>query len=426
VTIGPDLTYNGGTPDAFVAKVNAAGTALVYCGYIGGSSGDVGFGIALDPSGNAYVAGSTLSNEATFPVTIGPDLTYNGGEGDVFVAKVNAAGNALVYCGYIGGSGYDTSSGIAVDNSGNAYISGSASSTEATFPVTIGPDLTHNGGDDAFVAKVNAAGTALVYCGYIGGVGAPDPFLGIVDEFGYGIAVDSSGSAYVTGYTFSDQATFPVTVGPDLTYNGGQDAFVARVNSAGAMLVYCGYIGGSGDERCEAIAVDSSGNAYVTGSTISSEATFPVIVGPDLTFNDGFYDAFVVKVPSTPTLPKGFYTLTPCRILDTRGADGMWGGPALSAGAIRTFTIVGRCSVPTTVNAVSINATVTQPTAPGYLVLFAGGSPLPAVSTINYRAGQTRANNAIVLLGPGGTLSVACQQTKGTTHFILDVSGYFQ
>ncbi len=152
------------------------------------------------------------STEATFPVTVGPDLTYNGGAYDAFVAKVNAAGTALVYCGYIGGAGNDTGDGIAVDGAGNAYVTGSTTSTEATFPVTVGPDLTYNGGiRDAFVAKVNAAGTALVYCGYIGGSG---------DDFGYGIAVDGAGNAYVTGDTNSTEATFPVTVGPDLTYNG--------------------------------------------------------------------------------------------------------------------------------------------------------------------------------------------------------------
>ena len=110
-----------------MAKVNAAGTALVYCGYIGGSGDDYGWGIAVDSSGNAYVTGQTYSDhftEATFPVTVGPDLTYNGGGDDAFVAKVNAAGTALVYCGYIGGSGDDDGYGIAVDSSGNAYVTG--------------------------------------------------------------------------------------------------------------------------------------------------------------------------------------------------------------------------------------------------------------------------------------------------------------
>jgi hypothetical protein len=286
VAAGPDLTYNGGTWDAFVAKVNASG-ALVYCGYIGGNGSDWGYGIAVDGNGNAYVTGQTASTEATFPVTVGPDLSFNGGDGDAFVAKVNASG-ALVYCGYIGGSGSDWGQAIAVDGSGNAYVTGWTNSTEATFPVTAGPDLTSNGNYDAFVAKVNTSGTALVYCGYIGGSG---------NDYGWGIAVDGNGNAYVTGYTESTEATFPVTVGPDLTHNGGvQDAFVAKVNASGNAFVYCGYIGGSGGDYGHGIAVDSGGNAYVTGVTNSTEATFPVAVGPDLTYNGGTWDAFVAKV----------------------------------------------------------------------------------------------------------------------------------
>ncbi|HSP94799.1 MAG TPA: SBBP repeat-containing protein, partial [Thermoanaerobaculia bacterium] len=152
-TVGPDLTFNG-IHDAFVAKVNAAGTRLVYCGYIGGSDNEGAGRIGVDGSGNAYVAGYTSSTEATFPATVGPDLTFNG-ISDAFVAKVNAAGTGLVYCGYIGGTGEDAGYGIAVDSSGNAYIAGTTSSTEATFPVTVGPDLTSNGRADAFVAKIS-------------------------------------------------------------------------------------------------------------------------------------------------------------------------------------------------------------------------------------------------------------------------------
>jgi hypothetical protein len=285
VTVGPDLTFNGGDHDAFVAKVNASGAALSYCGYIGGSHFDEGRGIAVDGSGNAYITGYTFSSESSFPVTVGPGLTY-GGAGDAFVAKVNASGAALSYCGYIGGSDEDTGFSIAIDNSGNAYVTGYAYSNEGSFPVTVGPDLTQNGWADAFVAKISASGATLFYCGYIGG--------GTYDH-GYGIALDSAGNACITGHTASNQANFPVKVGPDLTFNDIQDAFVAKVSASGATLFYCGYIGGTGYDYSYGIAVDISGNVYVAGYTTSSESSFPVKVGPDLTHN-GNADAYVAMV----------------------------------------------------------------------------------------------------------------------------------
>jgi len=298
--VGPDLTYNGGVADAFVAKVNAAGTALVYAGYIGGSGEDGGAGhgsgIALDRDGNAYVTGRTDSSEVSFPEIVGPDLTYNGGVADAFVAKVNAAGTALVYAGYIGGADWDGGHDIALDNSGSAFVTGHTGSTEASFPEIVGPDLTYNYGlFDAFVAKVTTDGTALIYAGYIGGGGEDQ-----ADD----IAVDNNGNAYITGATSSEEG-FPVTSWPDLTYNGGRfDAFVAKVTTDGTALVFAGYIGGADEEVGHQIAVDELGNVYVTGHTGSTEASFPEIVGPDLSYNGGRFDAFVAKI-TTGNSPPG-------------------------------------------------------------------------------------------------------------------------
>ena len=290
VRVGPELTFSGFPFDAFVAKVNAAGTSLVYAGYIGGSGANYAYGIAVDQDGNAYVTGATGSDQTTFPVKIGPSVTYGGGLSDAFVAKVNSAGTALVYAGYIGGAGTDGGNAIAVDKEGNAYVAGYTDSTQASFPVKAGPSLTYGGGGDAFVAKVNAAGTALDYAGYIGGSNY---------DYGGGIAVDPDGNAYVTGETRSDQSTFPVIIGPYLTYNGGNgDAFVAKVSAAGAALLYAGYIGGSGADSGNGIAVDQYGNAYVAGETNSDQTTFPVSTGPGLTYNGGADDAFVAKVVS--------------------------------------------------------------------------------------------------------------------------------
>jgi hypothetical protein len=294
VKVGPDLTHNGGSTDAWVAKINPTGTDLVYCGYIGGSGDDRANAIAVDASGQAYVGGLTSSSQASFPVTVGPDLTYNGGNLDGFVAKVDALGGSLAYCGYIGGSGYEVVKGIDVDQDGNAYVAGETRSSQTSFPVTVGPDLTYNGGDlDGFVAKVGASGLVLEYCGYLGGAGW---------EGCSGIAVDGSGAAYVAGSTPSDETTFPVKIGPDLTHNGGgDDVYVAKVEVTGTGLIYCGYIGGANAESFApqhgegGIAVDPSGNAYVVGATASDESTFPVVDGPDLTFNGGG-GSFVAKV----------------------------------------------------------------------------------------------------------------------------------
>jgi len=222
VKIGPALINNGGG-DAFVAEVNVSGNGLVYAGFIGGSGGESGKGIALDTTGNAYVTGETDSTQATFPHLLGPELTYNGGLKDAFVVKVNLGGAALGYAGYIGGAGADYGSGIAVDSAGNAYVVGTTDSPQSSFPVQGGPDLTYNGGiNDAFIAKVNSAGTALDYAGYVGGSD---------NDQGISIALGGSGQAFITGQTFSDQTTFPVTAGPGRTYSGNGDIFVAEIAS---------------------------------------------------------------------------------------------------------------------------------------------------------------------------------------------------
>jgi hypothetical protein len=291
VTVGPDLTYNGDI-DAFIAKVEPDGSGLVYAGYIGGDYWDEGHGVAVDANGNAYVSGFTGSEEDTFPVKVGPDLGFNGGEFDAFIARVKADGTDLDYCGYIGGSEDDAGTGVAVDSTGRAYVSGTTESSHTTFPVAVGPDTTFNGDTDAFIARVKQDGTALEYSGYIGGDSG--------DE-GLDVAIDADNNAYVTGFTYSQAAFFPVTVGPDLTQNGSNDAFVAKVKYDGTSLEYCGYIGGTSFDRGTSIAVSEDGSAFIHGWTASTEASFPVLVGPDLTFNSGLYDAYVAKVDPSGT-----------------------------------------------------------------------------------------------------------------------------
>jgi hypothetical protein len=294
VTVGPDLIYNSKSPlkpDCWVAKVNAAGTALDYCGYIGGHDHDWGLGIAVDAAGCAYVVGETVSadpsqappNAVPFPTRVGPDTTHNGGP-DVFVAKVNAAGTGLDYCGYVGGTGADTArintgaiGSIAVDSKGCAYIIGQTNSTEATFPVRVGPRLAMWPGAflDGFVAKVNAAGTGLDYCGYFGG----GHFGGPIYEGLYGVAVDAQGHAYLAGTTQAPASRLPLTVGPSLQrLSTNSEAIVAKLTPNGAGFVYCGVIGdGGAGSSAYGIAVDGQGNAFVTGT---ARTTFPAKGGP--------------------------------------------------------------------------------------------------------------------------------------------------
>jgi len=282
VTPGAFQTTNGGYFDVFVTKLNAAGTALVYSTYIGGSGDDEGYGIAVDGSGDAYVTG--LTGSTNYPVTPGAFQTTNGGVRDVFVTKLNATGTALVYSTYIGGSGYDEGTAIAVDGSGNAYVTGSTGSTN--YPVTPRAfQTTYEGGvADVFVTKLNATGTALVYSTYIGGSD---------DDRGYGIAVDRSGNAYVTGWTRSTD--YDVTPGAfQTTFGGAWDVFVTKLNAAGTALVYSTYIGGSNGDYGYAIAVDGSGNAYVTGYTWSTD--YDVTPGAFQTTNGGYADVFVTKL----------------------------------------------------------------------------------------------------------------------------------
>jgi hypothetical protein len=280
--------------DAFVAKLNAAGSALVYSTYLGGSGTDEGFGIAVDATGNAYVVGGTGSTD--FP-TANPLQPSFGGLADVFVAKLNPAGSALVYSTYLGGSDLEVGNGIAVDPAGNAYVTGLTHSTD--FPTANPLQATCGGGcsnshADAFVAKLNPAGSALIYSTYLGG-----PAL---DE-GDAIAVDTAGNAYVTGYTGSTD--FPTANPLQPSYGGDSwDAFVAKLNPAGSALVYSTYLGGSNRDGGRGIALDASGNAYVTGGTASTD--FPTLNPIQGTCNNcsssylglNYPDAFVAKLNS--------------------------------------------------------------------------------------------------------------------------------
>lgn len=366
--------------DAFVAKLNPAGTAVIYATYLGGSGEDLATSLAIDAAGNAYIAGSTQS--ANFPVsTAAPQRVYKGftndngfyNPGDAFAAKLNAAGNQLVYATYLGGGLNDLALGIAVDTDGNAVVVGATTSSD--FPTTAGAAIrTYRGANntgpnfgpsiagDGFVTILNATGTAFNYSSFVGGAGrdgvscvtldaqnniylggltlssdfpvtpgvVQSSFKGVpstvngstrVPGDGFvtkltpagaviyatflggarmdsvtGIAVDATGAAYVTGGTLSTD--FPVTANAlQATFRGtgsvgtigdayGGDAFVAKLNPTATALVYSTYLGGAGDEGGLGIAVDSTGSAYVTGFTLSND--FPKSTDALQATNGGF------------------------------------------------------------------------------------------------------------------------------------------
>jgi hypothetical protein len=274
-----------GGPHAFVTRLNSTGSALIYSTLLGGTDNgsDFGSAIAVGAGGAAYVTGQTSASD--FPTTPGAFKRTLGGGQHAFVTRLNGSGSSLDYSTYVGGNGFDLGSGIAVDAGGNAYITGQT--TSSNFPITPGAfNPTSGFVANAFVSKLNPAGSALVY----------STFLGKGD--GHGSAVDAAGNAYVTGHT--DSATFPTTPGAfRRTFGGdrfgrGDDAFVTRLNSTGSGLLYSTYLGGSAFDVGNGIAVDGSGNAYVVGQTGSAD--FPTTAGALQRTFGGFFDAFVAKL----------------------------------------------------------------------------------------------------------------------------------
>lgn len=281
---------NKGAFDAFVTKFAANGSSLIYSTYVGGTGSDSGNALAVDSSGDVFVAGGTTSSD--FPTTASAfQKTYGGGSVDGFAFELNPAGTALTYSTYLGGSGEDVATGIAIDSSG-AYVVGKTGSTNFPPNPTIQTQLAGTG--NGFVAKLNPAGSALLYATYLGGG---------TGDFASAVAV-AAGAAYVTGGT--ENPTFPTTTGviqpkcgSDGTCNGGlYDAFVSVINPAGSAFIYSTFLGGSGLDEGLGIAVDSSGNAFVTGLTQSSD--FPTQTPSQKTLG-GTQDAFISQVNPTGT-----------------------------------------------------------------------------------------------------------------------------
>jgi hypothetical protein len=298
-TSGAYQTNYGGNYDAFVTELNSSGDGLVYSTFIGGNGDDNGTSIALDAGGNAYITGFTTSSN--YPATKGAyQAALLSSNGNAFVTKLNSVGSALLYSTFIGGigniniSGGDQGYSIAIDDSGNAYITGYT--TSSNFPVTSGAfqDTLLGVNGNAFVTKLNSTGSALLYSTFIGGNNG--------DE-GNSIALDAGSSAYITGYTTS--SNFPLSSGTyqDTLLGSNGNAFVIKLNSTGSALLYSTYIGGNKDDAGNSLAIDAGGNVYVTGNTTSSN--YPSTIGAYQTSYDGIGDIFVTKLNiSTATFVK--------------------------------------------------------------------------------------------------------------------------
>jgi hypothetical protein len=404
------LSYMGGLSDCFVSKLSAAGNSLLYSTYLGGSALDLCTGIAIDASRDAYVTGTTYSTNFPIHMALQSNLM---GTASAFVAEINPTGSALLYSTYVGGSVVDNSNAIAVDSFGSAYIAGSTSSPD--FPTTAGAAQRVLAGlYNAFVSKLTPGGHGLTYSTLIGGSGS---------DSAAAIAIDASGQAVVGGLTTSPN--FPIANAIQAAFRLTRDAFATVVSAGGSSLVFSSYFGGSGDNRGFAVAALPPNSLALGGMTDS--ATFPTTAALQNSFG-GNYDGFALSTQYEGVQPVAlaFFTLTPCRIADTRvgsGFSGAFGAPSLAAGVARSFPIqASSCDVPAVAQAYSFNITVVPKGLLDYLTAWPTGQTIPVVSTLNSVGGEIVANAAIVPAGTDGAISLFA---SNATDVIIDIDGYF-
>jgi len=386
------LSTYGGFGDGIVMVLDPNGQNIVYSTYLGGPNLDAARGIALDPKGFIYVTGNTGGG---FPITNGAyQKQYGGDVGDVFVTKINPTkvGMAsIVYSTYIGSDDYDGGSAIAVDDTGCAYITGSTNATgfSVPYPTTAGSFQPGWGGGncnpggnfypcaDAVVSKLNAAGSALVYSTYLGGVGT---------DYGSGIVVDGNHNAVVTGYCLG---FFPV-VNSLQNYGGGSDAFVTKFNAAGTGVTYSTFLGGSGDEHSIGIARDIKGAIYVAGYTASAD--YPTTPGAFHTAYSGNNDPFVTKISEPPAPSVASVTLAPATV----------GSGSFSTG---TITMSGPVTAATTITLTSANTAAA--TLPAAAIVSAGASS----ATFTVTAKSVAANTVVTISAAGGGVTKTANLT---------------
>ncbi|MDP4114805.1 MAG: SBBP repeat-containing protein [Bacteroidota bacterium] len=378
---------------------------LIYSTFIGGSNDEWGSSISTDAIGNAYITGSTISTD--YPTTAGAYQTTIGSSYDIFVTKINPTGSALVYSTFIGGSGSDAGASILTDANSNVYVTGSTKSSN--YPTTTGAlQTTFGGGQDVFVTKLTPEGSGLIFSTFIGGS---------LSDYSTAMAMDTGGNIYLTGQTVS--ANYPITPGAyQTTLSGGYtsgDAFITKLNPSGSALIFSTFIGGSSLEKSASIAVDTYGNSYITGLTLSSD--YPTTPGAfQTTSGGGTYatDVFVTKLNS------GGSALVYSTYI---GRDKDEGGRSIAIDAGGNAFITGYTTSPnypttpgafqTTLNGYLTDAFVTELNASGSTLVYStliGGNNEEYANSIFvdaggsvYIAGSTRSENYPITPGANQT-----------------------
>jgi len=369
---------------------------LAYSTFLGGSQADTGYSIAIDSAGSAYFAGETKSSDFPVANALNKQIGDSDQGGDAFVIKLNPAGNTLLYSTFIGGKKYDRAFGIAVDSSGNAYLTGDTNSDN--FPLVNSLDKSLSTvGSDAFVLKLDQTGANLLYSTFLGGNGG---------DIGYGITVDRSDNAYITGETVS--LDFPTTQNAFLATKttSDNDVFITKINESGSTLVYSTFLKGTGDDSGRDIALDSSDNVYVTGSTQSKDfSTTTAVVSNTLA---GLQDGFITKLSADGS--KLLYS----SYLGGSGVEVGYGVAVDSVGSIFVTGQTNSTDFPTTPNAFSSKKTTTDNDA--FVLKIDPNSKTPLFST--YLGGSNADSGDGIALDNNGNIFVA-GETRSTNFPLL-------
>jgi uncharacterized protein (TIGR03437 family) len=419
--------------DVFIAKFSATNQALVFSTYLGGSLDDQPTGIAVDSSGSAYVVGYTLSND--FPTTAGAYQRVNRGSnlaenifwnfGDGFIVKLNPAGNQLVYSTLLGGTGDDFISSVAIDSTGAVYVTGATCS--ADFPTTTGVYQNRMKGPfsapvadvligDAFLAKLNPQGTGLVFSTFLGGTG---------DDAGTAVRLDALGNIYVAGFTNSND--FPTTTDAVQRAFGGRgqqnqnqdygDGFVAQFDATGAKLTYSTFFGGGADDEVMAMAIDSAGNAFIGGSTVSRNLTtksaFQAAYGGSNFASRVQGDGFLAKISGFPTPPP---------VVAGPNVAGITNAASFSVGTVSPgmiFTMFGTGVGPESATGASLAANGTLSTLVAETQILFDGAAAPLV---NVFASQSSGIVPYSVVGKATTQVVAVYKGQRSAPFTVQVA----